>query len=320
MEGEQRNRHAGLRAVHLWFWRPPAQALLVAAILATILIPYWWLAVQWSRQVLSPPDVQFAFATTTFLCVLIVADCGFLVRYYQLRQKHEILEKTEELHRSEDALRLTVKKLNLLSSITRHDILNQLTALTAYVELSRESVTDPVVQEYLAREQASITNIHRQIEFTRDYENLGIQSPSWQNIEAIFLHAAGAVCLGAVTLSADLDDLEIYADPLLEKVFFNLLGNALRHGQKITRIGGSWHMSGDRLVLVVEDDGIGIPYEEKENIFSRRFFKNTGYGLLLSKEILSITGITIAENGVPGTGARFEMTVPSGMYRVVGKT
>jgi signal transduction histidine kinase len=45
------------------------------------------------------------------------------------------------------------------------------------------------------------------------------------------------------------------------------------------------------------------------------FGKNNGLGLALSREILSITGITIKETGEPGKGARFEMTVPKGMYR-----
>ena len=271
---------------------------------------------QWSRHALPSPAEQFTFTTTTYLCVLIVADSAFLIRYYQTLRKRELVEKTEELRRSEDTLRLTVKKLNLLSSITRHDVLNQLSALSAFVELVRESVTDPVVHGYLDKEQASISNIHRQIEFTKDYETLGIKSPSWQNAQKVFLHAADDVHLGTVILTVNLDEMEIYADPLLGKVFFNLLENAIHHGQKVTRIECSRHTSGDRMVLVVEDDGIGIPEEEKKNIFTRRFFKNTGYGLLLSREILSITGITITENGVPGSGARFEISIPSGKYRI----
>jgi signal transduction histidine kinase len=60
-------------------------------------------------------------------------------------------------------------------------------------------------------------------------------------------------------------------------------------------------------VLVYEDDGQGIPEEEKEKIFLRGYGKNTGLGLFLIKEILAITGITIVENGIYGMGARFEM-------------
>jgi len=60
---------------------------------------------------------------------------------------------------------------------------------------------------------------------------------------------------------------------------------------------------------------VGIPADKKEAIFNRGYFKHTGFGLLLSREILSITGITITENGIPGKGARFEITVPKGAYR-----
>jgi len=50
-------------------------------------------------------------------------------------------------------------------------------------------------------------------------------------------------------------------------------------------------------------------------IFEQGFGKHTGLGLFLSREILAITGSTIIENGTPGKGARFEITVPKGMYR-----
>ncbi len=62
----------------------------------------------------------------------------------------------------------------------------------------------------------------------------------------------------------------------------------------------------------------GITVEDKKRLFTRGFGKNTGLGLFLSREILAITGITITENGTPGKGARFEITVPKGMYRFMG--
>jgi len=41
-------------------------------------------------------------------------------------------------------------------------------------------------------------------------------------------------------------------------------------------------------------------------------------GLFFIREILDITGITITETGEPGKGARFEMKVPNGMWRMAG--
>jgi signal transduction histidine kinase len=45
------------------------------------------------------------------------------------------------------------------------------------------------------------------------------------------------------------------------------------------------------------------------------FGKHTGLGLFLSREILGLTGITITENGIPGSGARFVIRVPAGKWR-----
>jgi signal transduction histidine kinase len=93
------------------------------------------------------------------------------------------------------------------------------------------------------------------------------------------------------------------------------MDNAVRYGGKITTIQFAALKSGNDHLIVCEDDGEGIPAEEKEMIFERGYGKNTGLGLALSREILDITGITIKEIGEPGKGARFEMTVPKGAYR-----
>jgi len=111
----------------------------------------------------------------------------------------------------------------------------------------------------------------------------------------------------------------VFADQLITKVFYNLMDNAGRYGGKITTIRFSALKSGDDPLILCEDDGVGIPADEKEKIFERGFGKNTGLGLALSREILSITGITITETGEPGKGARFEMVVPDGMWRMAGK-
>lgn len=67
-----------------------------------------------------------------------------------------------------------------------------------------------------------------------------------------------------------------------------------------------------------EDDGGGIICEEKEKAFEKGFGKNTGLGLFLIREILSITGISILENGKPGNGVRFEIQFPFGKWRIIG--
>lgn len=69
------------------------------------------------------------------------------------------------------------------------------------------------------------------------------------------------------------------------------------------------------LLIIWEDDGVGIRDEEKEKIFERGYGKNTGLGLFFIREILGITGITISENGVYGDGARLVIRVPERGWR-----
>lgn len=155
------------------------------------------------------------------------------------------------------------------------------------------------------------------IRFTKDYEEIGVNAPDWQDCRSLVDIAAKEAPHGQVMVKNDLPaDMEVFADPLIVKVFYNLIDNAIRYGEKITTIRFTVQETGDDHVVVCEDDGVGVPTEEKEKIFERGFGKNTGLGLFLTREILDITGITIRETGEPGIGARFEISVPKGMYRV----
>ncbi|MEI6293816.1 MAG: HAMP domain-containing sensor histidine kinase [Methanomicrobiales archaeon] len=154
------------------------------------------------------------------------------------------------------------------------------------------------------------------IQFTKEYENIGIAAPTWQGTRELVDKAAKQAPLGKVTVKNDLPaGREVFADPLIIKVFYNLMDNAARYGGKITTIRFFVKEFEGDLILFCEDDGNGVPTGEKKKIFDRGFGKNTGMGLFLTREILSITGITIAETSEPGKGARFEMTVPKGMWR-----
>ncbi|MDN7023423.1 PAS domain S-box protein [Methanoculleus sp. FWC-SCC1] len=223
-----------------------------------------------------------------------------------------------ERKRAEEVLRQINRKLNLLNSVTRHDVHNQLTILLGYLDISREHSTDPLLLDYITKMEGAAKTIHRQIAFTTDYQDIGVQFPTWQNLQETFECALASLDAGRVQVSIRLDDLEIFADPLLEKVFYNLLDNALRHGDQVSRIRVYTRIDDDGLTIICEDDGNGLPADKKDSIFKRGFGNNTGYGLFLAREILSITDLFIKETGTPGAGARFEMYVPNGSYRHAG--
>jgi len=218
--------------------------------------------------------------------------------------------------RAEEALALANKKLTLLSGITRHDINNQLTVLVGYLRILEKKQPDTIHNEYFQKIATAAQRISSMIQFTREYESIGVNAPTWQECHTLVDTAAKQAPLGMVVVKNDLPaGAEMFADSLVVKVFYNLMDNAVRYGGKITTIRFSVKESENYRLIICEDDGNGIPIGEKEKIFDRGFGKNTGLGLALSREILDITGISITETGEPGKGARFEMTVPKGMYR-----
>ncbi|MDP3395579.1 MAG: PAS domain S-box protein [Methanoregula sp.] len=222
--------------------------------------------------------------------------------------------------RVEQAIRQANQKLLLLLSITRHDINNQLTVLLGYQELVAIKQVDHHLIDYCQKVITAAQRIYAMIQFTKEYESLGISAPAWYDTSTLIQTAAKQASLGKVMVKNDIPSgYEMFADPLIIKVCYNLMENAVQYGKKITTIRFSVLERNDEHLIICEDDGVGVLAEEKEKIFERGFGKNTGLGLALSREILSITGITIKETGEPGIGARFELTVPNGMWRIGGK-
>jgi PAS domain S-box-containing protein len=229
-----------------------------------------------------------------------------------------IFQDINEHKRTEKALLAAHKKLDLLSGIIWHDIRNQLFALKGYLSVAAYEIKDPGAALSVKKGMMILDAIERQIFFAKEYAELGSVSAAWQNVNDCIMRAALKLPLSGIEIHIDRDpcDPEILADPLMEMVFFNLIDNTLRHGGgQVTSIQVSFQVSGNGLTIVFEDNGTGIPREDKEDLFKKGVGKDTGLGLFLSHEILSVTGIAIAENGIPGKGARFEIEVPEGMYR-----
>jgi len=226
-----------------------------------------------------------------------------------------VLRDITRRKRAESALADASRKLTLLTNITRHDILNQITALDCYVELGSGLAQTREEKEYIAKERELITKIQEQIEFTREYQNLGTEAAKWQDLPAVIALAVTTAGSGNVTIKNTVPAVRVFADPMLEKVFSNLVSNALQYGETITNISFTGEVHNDEFLVVCEDNGVGIPEKDKPRLFTRGFGKHTGLGLFLSREILSITGFTIMENGTPGKGARFEIRIPPGAWR-----
>lgn len=219
---------------------------------------------------------------------------------------------------AENAIRIANEKLSLLNRINRHDILNQLNVILGYLDLSKDMTDDPELRTYMEKQEAAARAIERYTGFARDYQEMGVSGPLWQSARETFLRAVSPIVSGQIPVEADLEGLEILADPMLEMVFLNLADNSLRHGGPgLSGIRAHYRKEGGgRMTLIYEDDGEGVPPDRKDRIFTPGYGKNQGYGLFLVGKILEITGMSIRETGMPGRGARFEISIPYGAWRL----
>ncbi len=223
-----------------------------------------------------------------------------------------------ERKRAEEALQLATRKLNLLNQVTFSDIKNVMFSLSGYIELQKHLAADETSREYLEKQAGLVRQVEDWIRFAEMYQGLGLRPPAWQNVEHAFIYGISHLDFSGISRSLRLDNLEIYADPLLETVFFSLAENVIEHAATATEVSLRYRETDEGLTLIFEDNGAGIPGRMKEAVFERQHERKKGLGLFLVREILSITGIDVCETGSSGSGARFEIHIPRNGYRFAG--
>ena len=119
------------------------------------------------------------------------------------------------------------------------------------------------VRRSVEKELAAADAIQAQIMFTHDYQDIGLQPPQWQDLRKVIVSGCTGISLGGIDISIDINGVEIYADRLLEKVFFHLVDNAIKYGERIRRIHFFSEESFEELLIVCEDDGVGVAGERK---------------------------------------------------------
>jgi PAS domain S-box-containing protein len=218
---------------------------------------------------------------------------------------------------SEDVSQQNINlKMDLLFSITRHDILDNLSIIMNHLERAQLKNTHEAMQKFFDKTVGSIEAIRNQIAYMRALQELGFISPKWQRVEQAFRDALLLLPEHRASINSELGDVEIFADPLLPRVFFNLLENSLRNSTRIKpEISLFTRVEKDDLLIVYTDNGYSIPSDRKEKIFDGNDDTGTIRGLFLIRELLGFTGITILETGTPEAGIRFEIRVPKGKYR-----
>jgi PAS domain S-box-containing protein len=204
------------------------------------------------------------------------------------------------------------EKLGVIGRLTRHDARNKLSVIANNAYLAKQKLpANHNSLKYLDGVESAIDQMEEIFNFARNYEMLGVEELSYmdvgKSVEAAAILLSG---LAEVKLVNECEGVVVMADSLLRQLFYNLIDDTLKHGGKVTKIRVYYEEGENLLKLVYEDDGVGVPENEKELIFKEGYGKGTGYGLYLIKKTCETYGWTIRETGEQGKGAQFTITIP----------
>ena len=220
-----------------------------------------------------------------------------------------------DLKNAEKRMDVMNEKLRVVGGLTRHDIRNKLAAVAGSAYLLRKRfASEPNAIECLESIETAVRESERIFDFASAYEKLGVEQLVYVDAKKILEEAIVLFPdLKGIRIVNDCDGLTLLADSLLRQLFYNLIDNSLKYGQKATQIRIHYEKTHDNeLRLAYEDDGIGISKDAKPKLFNEGFTtgKGSGHGLYLIRKMMDVYGWTIDETGEPGKGARFTISIP----------
>jgi signal transduction histidine kinase len=260
---------------------------------------------------LSPGDMsaEYALINLTFFVVILGIITVFIEGYIS---NVENLTKSKEL---EKELTRINDYIRLLIGITDHEVRRKLTVTYSYIEMATMFTEDPKLIGILKKVKLSSREIQEQLEFTRSNRDIIYLKPQWIDLDNVIPRSQVP---STITLESSVQGISVFAIPILDKIFLDLLDNSIQHGERVTKIQISSYKEDKNLIVIWVDNGVGIAADHKNSIFGIGW-RHKGLGLFFIRKYLSIADMTIFETGEPGKGALFEIMVPEGMWRKTGK-
>ncbi|WP_292370457.1 ATP-binding protein [Methanoregula sp. UBA64] len=252
------------------------------------------------------------------LAMVVIEDVTDLnIQVTGLHRMRVIAEnELAERKKAEESLRTANAKLSLFSDVTIQDIRNQLVAARGFNHMIGHSLEDlDRIRMFSAKIDRQLEIIEKYVSLILDFEPLGKEPPRWYAMRDAIDQAKLLAQFPDVIEGPEIEGLEIYAPPLLDRIMANFLDNAKRHGRTATEVRISFLPEDSSGTLVIEDNGQGVPADKKEYIFGKGLGTKTKLSLYHTRELLAITGISIRETGVDGKGTRFELRIPGDCFR-----
>lgn len=223
--------------------------------------------------------------------------------------------KEAELKASYQKLELINEKLRVVGGLSRHDVRNKLSAINSYAYLAKKKSTDrPELIEFLVKMEQLVKDSSKIFDFAKMYEQIGVEGLVDIDVEKSVTEATDMFSNFGFKVINDCRGLVVKSDSLLRQSIYNFIDNTTKYGgNKTTAVRIYYQNLPDNSIqLIYEDDGVGIPFENKAKLFTQGFStgSSTGFGLFLTKKMFEVYGWSIKEEGEPGKGAKFVITIP----------
>jgi signal transduction histidine kinase len=245
------------------------------------------------------PDKAFQF---TISSVSLTAAFGTATGYYYTALRR----KAEELERANRLLHDRNRRLDEFASIVSHDLRNPLNVARGQLGLARDGEEGNTKERFDKVERAHdrmerlITEV---LSFTRQGEE--VYEPEWVRLSDVAEEAVEGTSFPEGRLNVD-TNVEVRGDRgRLRTVFENLFRNTAEHAE-----GAEAEVGTDEgCVFYVEDDGPGIPQDEREQVFEGGYSTKedgTGFGLSTVRRTAEVHGWFVRVVDGDEGGARFE--------------
>ncbi len=245
------------------------------------------------------------------------------------RRRAVLLETAldHEQQSAEELRRVGELKDGFLRAVS-HELRTPLASIFGFTETLRDHARDLDAEQQRGMLERLHTNAQRLALLLEDLLDVGRitagvrSAPHRREIDLAVLVTAIIDLLPPEgrTIEVDLEPTPAHVEPTkVERIVHNLLGNVVRHTPAGTTARVITRRQGDAAVLVVEDDGPGIPTAEREQMFepfvqgphaSTAASPGTGVGLSLVRQFVDLHGGTVEVDEAPSGGARFTVSFP----------
>ncbi|MEI1279337.1 ATP-binding protein [Leptospira venezuelensis] len=246
----------------------------------------------------------------------------------------EIIRRSQELQSANKSLRETERIKNDFFANVSHELRTPLSLILAPVEsilLNKESNLTPdnarmmeTVHNNSVRLLQMVNSILDFSKFEAGKMKVELESTNISNlIRAILKDFEPSALKKNIQIKKELpsSDLNILIDRyLFERIFFNLLSNALKFTPEDGTISVILTYLEDQLLLSVQDSGIGISETDQKIIFkkfqqaegsSTRKYGGTGLGLAMVKEFSELLGGSVEVASKLDSGSTFTVKIPA---------